>query len=66
MHIITKVEQERVPGSLDDSNDGDNENVAAPSLSNSPARRPLGGAPGPTSTAIYAKRHTVFDEQHEA
>jgi CRP-like cAMP-binding protein len=24
------------------------------------------GAPRPTSTSIYAKRHTVFDEQHEA
>jgi CRP-like cAMP-binding protein len=30
------------------------------------ARRQRGGVPGPTSTAIYARRHTVFDEHQAA
>lgn len=35
-------------------------------LSKALPRRPRTGTTGPTSTAIYAKRHRVFDEQHSA
>jgi CRP-like cAMP-binding protein len=66
MHMMTKAEQGRVTGPADESTDGDNENVNAPSLSSPVALRQRTGAPRPTSTSIYAKRHAVFDEQHEA
>jgi CRP-like cAMP-binding protein len=63
---MTKIEQGRAPDGPPDTFDGDSESVRATSNSQPVARRRRVGAPGPTSTSIYAKRQTVFDEQHEA
>lgn len=55
---------DRLRDRVDDSGAG-NGLGAAPRLAAS-ARRHRGATTGPTSTAIYAKRHTVFEDHHPA
>lgn len=63
-HVLARgPDVERLP-EMADSEVGNSPHPAPKTVPT--ARRPRRAAPGPTSTAIYAKRHTVFDERHPA